>query len=172
MRFQLHPVCYEDQADVRQMIKALYDEDPDGDQMHDEHIDRTFQYLTKNPQHGEVLVLWVNEVIAGYTILIPFWSNEYGGKLLIMDELYIKPEFRSRQLGSKLINFLAQTRHQGSRAIFLEVAPYNLRAYLFYLRNGFTEGKNKTLKFVFDDAVSGDSQKMVAQENRLVANEK
>ena len=32
--------------------------------------------------------------IRGYAIVIPFWSNEVGGNVLFIDELFVKPPAR------------------------------------------------------------------------------
>ncbi len=31
--------------------------------------------------------------LVGYAILIPYWSNEFGGNLLFIDELFVSPAF-------------------------------------------------------------------------------
>jgi hypothetical protein len=77
----------EEQILVREMIHALYQDDPAGKPMTDEKIDRTFQRLQQYPGEGCVLVFeWQGQLI-GYALLINFWSNEYGGNVLGIDEL-------------------------------------------------------------------------------------
>jgi len=67
------------------MIHALYQDDPTKS-MTDEKIDRTFQRLQQHPGEGCVLVFEWQEQLMGYALPINFWSNEYGGNVLSIDE--------------------------------------------------------------------------------------
>ena len=73
----------------------------------------------------------------GYALLINFWSNEYGGNMLIIDELYILPNHRNKGLGTSFIDFLKKTKYNNSVAIELEVLPYNVKALEWYKKLGF-----------------------------------
>jgi RimJ/RimL family protein N-acetyltransferase len=127
----------QEQPLVAQMMKALYDEDPEDHPLAEEHINRTFDQLSAHPDYGKILVFESGKQIIGYAVLINFWSNEYGGIVLSIDELYIVPEFRSQGIATHFIQFLHDTRFNNAIALELEVIPYNTRALKLYEKLGF-----------------------------------
>lgn len=95
-----------DKKAVVELIKSLYREDPEGKLIFDEKINRTFNELTKHPDNGTIMIIEADSKIIGYSILINFWSNEHGGNILDIDELYIKSNYRGKGIGSKFIQYL------------------------------------------------------------------
>ncbi|WP_420387406.1 GNAT family N-acetyltransferase [Roseivirga sp.] len=134
-----------DQKEVAQLMHRLYIEDPSDKPMTDEKIQRTLETLGNEPGRGNIMVIESENIIVGYAILINFWSNEFGGNLLNIDELYIKEEFRSRGIGSAFIRHLANSKFGNSVAIQLEVTPDNHRARRLYESLGFSQHKNMQL---------------------------
>ena len=122
---------------VTELIKALYREDPAGKAMTDEKIRGTFDRLAAHPHAGTLLVFETDSRTIGYALLINFWSNEYGGNVLVIDELYIIPAFRGQGMGTRFIQYLAENRFNDCVALELEVLPYNVRALKLYERIGF-----------------------------------
>lgn len=92
----------------------MYREDPEGKPVFDEKINRTFNKLTKHPDKGTIMITETDSKIIGYSILINFWSNEHGGNILDIDELYIKSNYRGKEIGSKLIQYLINNKFNNS----------------------------------------------------------
>lgn len=132
------PIQVPEQPLVAQMMKALYDEDPEDHPLPEAHISRTFEQLSAHPDYGNILVFELENQIIGYAVLINFWSNEYGGIVLSIDELYILPPFRGKGIGTHFIQFLHTTRFHNAVALELEVIPYNTRALELYKKLGFS----------------------------------
>jgi len=82
---------YADYSELKRMIHALYREDPGNEQITDEKISKTVKELRKNPSKGKIIIFEKRKVTIGYSILIFYWSDEYGGDILHIDELYVKP---------------------------------------------------------------------------------
>jgi hypothetical protein len=74
----------EDLAELQQMMLALYQEDSYDQPMTPEKARRTVAMLTQCPQRGRILLFEIDTTIAGYAILINYWSNEYGGDLHLL----------------------------------------------------------------------------------------
>src|SRR5438045_1019980 len=91
---------------IVEMSLALYREDPAEKPIYAEQIHRTLVTLREETWRGRVVVLEVEGRIGGYSILVSFWSNELGGEVCVVDELYLRPELRSRGLGSTLFDEL------------------------------------------------------------------
>jgi len=110
-----------------------------------EKIRKTFDVFRSNPGKGIITVIEKDNVIAGYSILINFWSNEFGGNILFVDELYIKKEFRGQSIATDFIRYLSENRSEETVALQLQVTPENIKARRLYERLGFKLHKNDTL---------------------------
>jgi ribosomal protein S18 acetylase RimI-like enzyme len=140
-----------DDQHISEMCLALYAEDPSPLAVSEQNIRDTLSILRAEPIRGRALVLDVNGAIGGYTILISFWSNELGGEVIVIDELYVRPSYRRRGHARDLLISLARaTPLWPGRAVALEleVTPQNKRAAAFYLRVGFTRTKNARMRWV------------------------
>ncbi len=128
----------EDENIVAEFIKSLYKEDPCGSlEISDDKIALTFDMLSKHPDYGRLVVIEWDRVPIGYSLVINFWSNEYGGIIANIDELYIIPEYRSRGIATRFIHSLRESRSKDIVALELQVLPYNSRALKLYERIGF-----------------------------------
>jgi ribosomal protein S18 acetylase RimI-like enzyme len=141
----------DDDPAIIEMSLALYAEDPSDYAVDAEQVGRTLARLRAEPTRGRVLVLDLGQGIQGYALLISFWSNELGGELCVVDELYVQPRARSRGHAARLIEAVA--RGEGDWpgrpvALELEVSPHNPRARRLYERLGFVPLRNATLRLM------------------------
>lgn len=89
--------------------------------------------LLKNPSLGEVLLIFLNEDIAGYCVLTNGYSLEYGGLYQFLDELFITEDFRGRSLGTATLEYIERRgRETGVTSIHLEVDIENIAAQKLY----------------------------------------
>jgi ribosomal protein S18 acetylase RimI-like enzyme len=136
-----------DYNSIVSMSLALSEEDHGPNPIDDEQVRRTLTTLQAEPWRGRALVLELDGRIAGYTLLVSYWSNEFGGEVCHIDEIYLRRDIRGRGLGSVLVKDLVR----GSDLwpghpvrIGLEVRPGNHRARAFYERLGFS-GRNRVM---------------------------
>jgi ribosomal protein S18 acetylase RimI-like enzyme len=127
------------------MILALYEEDVSGAPMTHDKIRRTVGELTCHPDKGRILVFSAGEAVVGYALLVCFWSNEHGGDLLCIDELYVKPAWRRQGIAAAFFEHLAAGGCGAAAGLRLEVAPANEQALDVYRRLGFTRAPNTVL---------------------------
>lgn len=139
------PFTVNDTQAVTAMIESLYAEDPSGKPISAAKIALTLTTLLAHPDKGEIMVLAVGEQIIGYAILINAWSNEFGGNVLVVDELYVQPAYRGRGIATDFISHLKQTRYNQAVAVELEVTPENTAARRLYERLGFAPHTNQVL---------------------------
>jgi len=147
MNIRYTPYSIEHRDELFSMIHHLYHEETEGEPMYDEKIKATIQFLTDNAQRGKILVFKDEELVVGYSILVYYWSNEFGGEIVFIDELYLKPEYRSRSIGTDFLQYIVQASQAKFKAIFLEVFPSNEKAFRFYTRNGFVRIESRFLKY-------------------------
>jgi ribosomal protein S18 acetylase RimI-like enzyme len=135
------------------LCRALNEEDPGPRPVPEAHVRRTLARLRAEPVRGRALALEVDGRAEGYALLIAFWSNELGGEICTLDEIYVAPAHRGRGLGTRLIESLV--RREGAHwpadaaAVDLEVTPANARARALYARLGFTPLRNSHLRLRF-----------------------
>jgi GNAT superfamily N-acetyltransferase len=92
----------------------------------------------REPARGEVLVIERSGAAVGYAILVPFWSNEFRGEALILDELYVSPGARGGAGADALARIEERARARGVKLLALEVLPEAQRVHALYQRAGFT----------------------------------
>ena len=130
-----------DEASIAELCRRLYVEDPGPLPVSEQNIHATLAALRSDPARGQAVVLDIDGKVSGYALLIPFWSNELGGEICEVDELFIAPEHRNQ--GHATAMFAAIT--QGAlwqRTIVgfaLGVTRDNVAARRLYERLGFAE---------------------------------
>jgi ribosomal protein S18 acetylase RimI-like enzyme len=142
MQVQFTDIKQKDYPELAEMIFSLYWEDDDGEEMDSTKIEDTFFALTNDPEKGRILMIKTDNSIIGYAILVFCWNIEYGGKILIIDDLYIKPQWRNKGLASQFFYYLTKEYKSKVVALKLEVSPSNSDAQRLYIRNGFTTAHN------------------------------
>jgi GNAT superfamily N-acetyltransferase len=105
-----------DDLAVLEMFQALYREDPSPDPVPDEQLLRTLRVLREEPRRGRAIVLESDGACVGYALLISFWSNELGGEVANIDELYVAADHRGRGAGTRLVEQLARGELWGAPA--------------------------------------------------------
>jgi ribosomal protein S18 acetylase RimI-like enzyme len=138
------PIAPEDYDAVERMIIDFYSEggdDPGNPFMTDSKVRKTIAQTLSHPDHLKIIVFREASLSeepgkpVGYSILSAFWSNEYGGLVMIIDELYVVPAFRGKGVSTHFIRQLAEAREYV--ALNLEVFHENTRAFELYKRLGF-----------------------------------
>jgi GNAT superfamily N-acetyltransferase len=138
-----------DDEAIVSMCMALNAEDPGPAPVRPDQMRRTLIKLREEPNRGRAVVCEVDGRAAGYALLISFWSNELGGDVCNIDELFVAPEYRGRGLATALFEQLSD-RGQSlwpvrPAALALEVTPQNERARTLYERMGF-RGKDVAMR--------------------------
>ena len=127
------------------MCLALNREDPGPQPVGVNQIRDTLVELRANPLRGRTAVLELDGRVEGYALLIAYWSNELGGEICNIDEIYIRPDRRGRGYGRALVQALVAGNFIWPgcpAAIALEVNPANERSRAFYSRLGFIHSPN------------------------------
>lgn len=87
---------------------------------------------------GGIYLMEEEGVALGYFALCFTMSLEFGGLVVILDDLYVAPEARGRGIGTQVLAKVeAVAAEKRAVQIFLEVEKANERAFGFYQRNGW-----------------------------------
>jgi GNAT superfamily N-acetyltransferase len=98
----------EDDDAVVEMCMRLYDVDPGHLTVHPENMRATLQALRREPCRGRAVVLEIENQPSGYALLIAFWSNELGGHICEVDEVFVVPGHRSQGHGKSLFEAISR----------------------------------------------------------------
>ncbi|MDK9701183.1 MAG: GNAT family N-acetyltransferase [bacterium] len=109
----------------------------------------TIDYFTQHTDCGKVLTLEYENEICGYAILVFYWSNDWSGQLIYLDELFIAADFRNRGLGELFLKWLRNEYRETAAALFLETTPDKPRAASLYQRFGFVPAENAYWMYPF-----------------------
>jgi len=131
--------------DVVKMMRGLYEEDQAAHAPDISLFPTTVEHLVANPSAGQIILFRKESELVGYAILIPYWSNEFGGNLLFVDELFVAAAYRNRGIAHRFFQHLEQRLPFGAVALALEVSPGNGRANRLYESLGFERRENAVL---------------------------
>jgi GNAT superfamily N-acetyltransferase len=121
------------------MCLDLYRDDPGSRPVAPEQVRRTLALLRSEPWRGRAVLKEVDGEAIGYALLISFWSNELGGEVCDVDELFVAAEHRNRGHGRSLFSAIERGELWPSPvvAIALGTTPGNAKARRLYERLGF-----------------------------------
>lgn len=144
MTRQLHPLAAGDAASVLPMMSRFYRHF--GYPFSLRKQGAAFRRLLREPALGRAWRIEEGGVVAGYAILVFGWSIEYGGRIAMLDELFIEASHRDRGLGAwTLRRIRAAARKLGVRRLLLEVEADNLRGQALYRRLGYRDTRRRLL---------------------------
>jgi ribosomal protein S18 acetylase RimI-like enzyme len=136
-----HPATLADGLSALDLMRAFYAEEKiafDGAAQ-----GRALDALLSDPSLGGVFLLREDAAAPdaaplGHLVLTRGHSLEFGGRFLLLDELYLDPAVRGRGEGRRALDFAVhQARAAGAQALRLEVSRENHRAQAAYRRAGF-----------------------------------
>jgi len=123
---------------VLTMMGELYSEDPPAS-VDPSRFPATIDFFIAHPLRGRIVLFSDAEIIHGYALLVPYWSNEFGGTILFVDEIFVIAEARNQGIGRSFFKFLDETRPFDAVALGLEVSPDNVGARRLYESLGFRQ---------------------------------
>jgi len=121
------------------MCVQLYDEDPGALPVRPENMRATLRATPRTLSQGVPPFWGLRANDRATRLLIAFWSNELGGNICEVDELFVVPERRSRGHGKSLFEAISKRDLWPTpvAGIVLGVTPDNVRARRLYERLGF-----------------------------------
>lgn len=104
---------------------------------------QNLEAFTSNPELGRLWVILLEEAVIGYLVLSFGFSFEYRGRDGLIDEFYIREDFRGQGIGRQAMEFVeTQARALGIQALHLEVERHNERGNRLYRQRGY-KGKDR-----------------------------
>lgn len=132
----IRPFQREDAAVYQTMAMDFYGGDATLYPMTAEKLGRSMDMALSHPDRFALHMLVEGEEVVGYMALTFCFSTEAGGEVCWVEELYLRPGFRSKGWGKKALGWVME-RYPGMARFRLEVAPANDDARRLYERLGF-----------------------------------
>ena len=127
--------------DLKEMACCLYEEDPPGAVMTEAKVRKTVCESLNHPDKLRIVMICADGINIGYGIIVFFWSNEYGGDVVDIDELFVKKEYRNKKAATNFIKHQTAA-YKNAVALQLEATPSNDFAIRFYKKMGFEPSPN------------------------------
>jgi ribosomal protein S18 acetylase RimI-like enzyme len=129
----------EDYDDYLSMSREFYASEATDHPVPDEHFQRTFDEIISGSPLARAWIIGGKGPAAGYLLASVTWSNEFGGRVAWLEELYLRPEARGHGLGQKTLEqAMDELKRLDKVAGFrLEVAPANDGVSRLYEKMGF-----------------------------------
>lgn len=132
----IRPITSQDKEIFLELTRHFYHSDAVLHPIPEEYHQKTFAELVRTDVYALGYLLEYAGKPAGYALLAKTFSQEAGGYVLWLDELYVLPDYRSKGLGREFFQFLEDTFPETAR-IRLEVEAENIRAIALYEKMGF-----------------------------------
>ena len=105
-----------------------------------------FVKFINNNHYGECFKIIFDGQTAGYIILVKYFSFEFGGEILFLDELFVKSEFQGKSLGKKALEFVKDySVEHNFKIVLLEIENHNEKAKKLYEHYGFQNHKRSLM---------------------------
>ena len=132
------PLTEGDRAVYLEMCREFYHSPAVLHPVPDVYFERTFDQIVSGSPFVKGFLLKKDGVTAGYGLLSVTYSQEAGGEVWWLEELYIRKEFQGQGLGGGFIRYLKSIRPQQVTRFRLELEPENTGAGRLYVREGFS----------------------------------
>lgn len=132
---------------LQELVEELYYTDA-GPDANVPDVAFTVRSLKKKPDKGRLVVFERDGELVGYAILIFFFSNEFGGDIIDVDEIVVTEDARGEGVGRAFFKWLGKT-YKKAVGWSLQVRPVNRRARRLYESVGFVTSANLHLYNIF-----------------------
>ena len=140
----------DDKIDFIKMCMDFYNTDGVDHSIPVSNMEKTFNLLMEGLDFAKAYVCEKNNKTVRYILLALTYSNEAGGMVVWLDEIYVKPEFRSQGIGSELIDFVIEKYKNKISRFRLEITESNIGAKKLYLSKGFKDLSYRQMEILYD----------------------
>ena len=125
-----------DTSEVMEMMSEFYRHEEL--EFNKDKIEKILESLLTDINLGRIWLIENGKEKIGYLVLTYGFSIEYGGRDALIDEFFIKENYRGKGIGTEALRIVEEScRALGINAINLQVKKFNPNAKRLYERGGF-----------------------------------
>ena len=142
----IRSISLSDREDYIRMATEFYASDAVLFHVDQMHFYKAFDELMRSHEYMLCHIFEYEGKTAGYGLVSKTYSQEAGGLVYWIEEVYVRPAFRCRGIGKAYFSYLLKTRPNDVKRFRLETEPENEGAVRLYKSIGFSEmGYNQML---------------------------
>ena len=143
-------VTEKDREDYIRLMKEFYDSDGVLHKIPAENFDRTFDEIVNSGTYANGYLFELDGKTVGYALTANTYSNESGGMIIWVEEIYVQPEYRSKGLGKEFFAYIDSKIDKNVKKIRLEVRDDNKKAVKLYENLGFKKVEYMQMVKIFN----------------------
>ncbi len=130
-------ISEKDKNEYLSMAKDFYSSPAVSHNIPTQFIENTFDELMKSDTYADCIIFEENEMIVGYSLLAKTFSQEAGGYVIWIEEIFVKENYRGKGIGKKFFEYL--DKNYSFSRLRLEAEKSNDKAIKLYKSLGFEE---------------------------------
>lgn len=127
----------EDKKTYMEMAREFYHSDAVLHPVPDTYFERTADEALRSDVYAEIFLFECENEAAGYGLIAKTYSQEAGGMVWWIEEVYVREAFRSKGIGRELFAYLDKVKGSAVTRMRLEVEEDNTRAVALYKKLGY-----------------------------------
>lgn len=133
---KIRKITKDDKPDILKMMNEFYNSPAVLHSVPEENFSLTVDEFLSGSPYIDIFISKTDDKTVGYIQTSVTWSNEAGGIVVWLEEIFIREEFRSGGFGSEMIDFIKDYYKNAAR-FRLEIEPSNKRAERLYIKKDF-----------------------------------
>lgn len=135
MNYSIRLMSLKDKEEVLQMMKVFYESEAVLSNGSSEIFNSDFDNCVNDNPYLEGYVFCLEDKILGYAMIAKSFSTEFGKPCIWIEDLYIKDEYRNKEIGSIFFKFIEEKYPK--TIMRLEAEESNEVAIHVYKKAGF-----------------------------------
>ena len=127
----------EDKKTYMEMAREFYHSDAVLHPVPDTYFERTADEALRSDVYAEIFLFECENEAAGYGLIAKTYSQEAGGMVWWIEEVYVREAFRSKGIGREFFAYLDKVQGSAVTRMRLEVEEDNTRAVALYKKLGY-----------------------------------
>ena len=138
MKIVIRKMTEADRPEIMEMMRVFYASEAVLTNGSDEIFSADIDECVGESPYAEGYVFESLGEIVGYSMLAKSYSTEYGKRCIWIEDIYIRPEFRGKGLGTSFLKFVEDRYRNWAVRLRLEAEEENERAIRLYEKCGFS----------------------------------
>lgn len=122
-----------------QYMDEFYNSPAVTDPIDPKNHETTFNFIVRGDHYVDGYMIEFDNEIVGYLLLSKTYSNEVGGYVIWVEELYINNNYQGKGYGQITMEEIYETFKDQTKVFRLEVSPENKKIVDFYHRHGYEQ---------------------------------